>query len=49
MDKNGNDLISLDEFKEIFCNYEFINVADKAERIIIDLKEVVKARKLNLD
>lgn len=48
MDKNGDEMISLDEFKEIFCNYEFINT-DKAERIIIDLKEVVKARKLNID
>ncbi|CAK94760.1 unnamed protein product (macronuclear) [Paramecium tetraurelia] len=49
MDRNGDELISLDEFKEIFCNYEFINISDKAERIIIDLREVVKARKLNLD
>ncbi|CAD8076940.1 unnamed protein product [Paramecium sonneborni] len=48
MDKNGDEMISLDEFKEIFCKYEFINT-DKAERIIIDLKEVVKARKLNID
>lgn len=39
----------MDEFKEIFCYYDYVNVNDKSEKIIIDLREVIKARNLNLE
>jgi hypothetical protein len=37
----------LDEFRRIFCEYDYVN-EDLADRIIIDLKEIIKANKMDL-
>jgi len=38
----------MEEFKNIFCNYDFSDLNDVAGRIITDLKEIIKANNLNL-
>lgn len=48
LDNNGDGKITLEEFKNIFCNYDFSDLTDVAERIITDLKEIIKANNLNL-
>ena len=48
VDKNEDGSISMEEFKKIFVDYDFIDINDKASRIITDLKEIVKANKIDL-
>lgn len=47
-DKDGDAKISFDEFRHIFCDYDFSDLKDVAARIITDLKEIIKANNLNL-
>lgn len=48
IDLDGNKNISIDEFKKIFCQYDYLNELP-ADRIITDLKEIIKANKYNLN
>lgn len=38
----------MEEFKKIFCEYDFSDTSDKASYIIRDLREIIKAHNLNL-
>lgn len=48
VDTSKDGKVSLDEFSKIFCAYDFSDLKDKAQQIIIDLKEIVKANKYDI-
>lgn len=47
-DTNNDGSVSFEEFKRIFSHYDFRDLSDRAGHIITDLKEIIKANKLNL-
>lgn len=49
VDNSGDQKISLDEFRKLFCEYDYSNLKDVAERIIVDLKEIIKANNLKIE
>ncbi|KAM3146320.1 hypothetical protein pb186bvf_001665 [Paramecium bursaria] len=48
LDQSGDGQISQDEFKRLFQEVDFSNIDDVADRMIFELKEIVKANKLDL-
>ncbi|CAD8095363.1 unnamed protein product [Paramecium sonneborni] len=49
VDKSGDQKVSIDEFKKLFCDYDYSNLKDVAERLIVDLKEIIKANNLKIE
>lgn len=39
----------MDEFRKLFCEYDYSNLKDVAERIVVDLKEIIKANNLKIE
>lgn len=39
----------MDEFRKLFCEYDYSNLKDVAERIVVDLKEIIKANHLKIE
>ena len=48
VDSSGDGSVSLKEFEAIFNEFDFHDCNDKAGRIIIDLKEIIKANNIPL-
>ncbi|EAS02860.3 Serine/Threonine kinase domain protein (macronuclear) [Tetrahymena thermophila SB210] len=48
IDENGDGSLSIHEFTKFFLEYDFSDLTDKAAHIITDLKEIIKANKMNL-
>ncbi|KAL4448807.1 hypothetical protein ABPG74_012896 [Tetrahymena malaccensis] len=48
IDENNDGTLSLHEFTKFFLEYDFSDITDKASHIITDLKEIIKANKMNL-
>jgi hypothetical protein len=41
--------VSLDEFKQIFIDYDFADINDKATQIVTDLKQIIIANNLDIE
>jgi len=48
VDTSKDNLVSMEEWKTIFNNYDFRSM-NKGSRIILDLQEIVKANKISLE
>lgn len=48
MDKSNDNKISIEEFKELFCNNDFSELRNLAKRIISDLKDIIINNRMDL-
>ncbi|KRX01734.1 Protein kinase-like domain [Pseudocohnilembus persalinus] len=49
VDTHKSGTISKQEFQDLFINYDFSDLNDKGQHIIKDLKEIIKAHKLDIN
>ena len=49
VDSSKDKKVSLQEFSNIFCHYDFSDIEDTVGNLIVDLQEIIKANNLNLE
>ncbi len=49
VDTSRDGKVSLDEFKQIFIDYDFADINDKATQIVTDLKQIIIANNLDIE
>jgi hypothetical protein len=48
VDVSKDGKVTLQEFQNIFMAYDFCDIKDKGQHLITDLKEIIKANKIDL-